>query len=195
MYPSTGSKIRKLYTLVVSTEKIPVIYHETYDSGTWHMFYAQSLKKQQFPMRVHWSWWLRAAIHHFIPSTPPDSPHPAQKPEHLLEDHHQKEFYCSLYCFVDEKLLTSPEYVTKRGQNGGVIDFILPGPKWGIELIRDGNEIDEHMGRFESGGPIPSPVSHGPNGSLCGVEFHPGKCEKATSWYVFCHSFFLDNDV
>lgn len=34
MYPSTGSKIRKLYTLVVSTEKIPVIYHETYDSGT-----------------------------------------------------------------------------------------------------------------------------------------------------------------
>lgn len=95
---------------------------------------------------------LAIAAIHFMPSTLSDSLCSAQKPEHLLEDHFQKEFYRSLYYLVDGELLTSPEYVTKRGQNGGAIDFFFPGPKWGIELIRDGNEIDEHMARFEPGG-------------------------------------------
>lgn len=49
-------------------------------------------------------------------------------------------------------MLTSPEYVAKRGENGGAIDFFLPSPKWGVELVRDGSDIDEHMGRFQTGG-------------------------------------------
>lgn len=32
-----------------------------------------------------------------------------------------------------------------------MVDFLFPGPKWGIELIRDGNRIDEHMRRFQPG--------------------------------------------
>lgn len=93
-----------------------------------------------------------SAIRHFIPSCLSDPPRSEQGSQSLLEDHYQKEFYRTLYYVTDGRLLTSPEYIVKRGKNGGAIDFFLPSPQWGVELVRDGNNIDEHMSRFQTGG-------------------------------------------
>lgn len=102
--------------------ELHVAYYETYDI-TYVLCpeFKEVTIPYESPLEL-----VIAAIHHFIPSTLSAlsvSPHSVQKPEHLLKDHYQKEFYRSLYSFVDGKLLTSPEDFTKRNQNGGVIDF------------------------------------------------------------------------
>ena len=93
-----------------------------------------------------------SAIRQFIPSYLFDPPRSEQGSQRLLEDQFQKEVYRTLYQVTDGKLLTSPEYIVKRGKNGGAIDFFLPSPRWGVELVRDGNNIDEHLSRFQTGG-------------------------------------------
>jgi hypothetical protein len=32
------------------------------------------------------------------------------------------------------------------------VDFTIDGPDWGVEIIRDGNRISEHIERFNPGG-------------------------------------------
>lgn len=34
----------------------------------------------------------------------------------------------------------------------GQIDFFLPGPGWGIELLRDGDRMEDHYRRFQPNG-------------------------------------------
>ena len=105
--------------------ELHVAYYETYDI-TYVLCpeFKEVTIPYESPLEL-----VIAAIHHFIPSTLSVSPHSVQKPEHLLKDHYQKEFYRSLYSFVHGELLTSPEDFTKRNQNGGAIDFYLPGAK------------------------------------------------------------------
>ncbi|KAE9392758.1 hypothetical protein BT96DRAFT_979250 [Gymnopus androsaceus JB14] len=54
-------------------------------------------------------------------------------------------------------LWLSPEFgteVSTSSKNGGRIDFFVGGSKgWGIELLREGDRMPEHVLRFERGGP------------------------------------------
>ncbi|KAJ7211353.1 hypothetical protein GGX14DRAFT_697407 [Mycena pura] len=51
-------------------------------------------------------------------------------------------------------LWLSPEFGTpKRATKSGRIDFFIAGSKqWGIEVLREGDQIDEHLNRFLPGG-------------------------------------------
>ena len=69
-----------------------------------------------------------------------------------LEDQYQKEFYRCLFNKLDGHVVTSPEFVMKGNTKGGTIDFLVPGKKWGLELLRDRDRLVEHMKRFEPGG-------------------------------------------
>jgi len=63
------------------------------------------------------------------------------------EAQYQQEFYRA---FVDVvgPAYTSPEYGTERGARKGRIDFFIRSKKWGIELLRDGSNLQEHNSRF-----------------------------------------------
>lgn len=94
-----------------------------YNPGAWHVLCPES-KEATIPYDTLLDLAI-TAIRQFIPSSLSNPPRPAQKLEHLLEDHYQKEkeLYRSLYYAVDGKLLTSPKYVVKQGKNGRAINF------------------------------------------------------------------------
>ena len=47
----------------------------------------------------------------------------------------------------------SPEFSSAQGAKvAGRIDFVIPSVQWGIEVIRDGNRLNEHNNRFRDGG-------------------------------------------
>jgi hypothetical protein len=45
-------------------------------------------------------------------------------------------------------LVTFPEFGTAKGR----VDFYIPAKSWGIELLRDGNQLAKHCGRFSDAG-------------------------------------------
>ncbi|KAI9045925.1 uncharacterized protein KD926_005868 [Aspergillus affinis] len=69
-----------------------------------------------------------------------------------LEDQYQKEFYRCLFPLLDGHVVMSPEFVIQSDTKGGTIDFLLIQKKWGVELLRDRNRLQEHMNRFKPNG-------------------------------------------
>jgi len=67
--------------------------------------------------------------------------------DHPLEAQYQQEFYRAFYDVVSPAY-TSPEYGTEQGSRKGRIDFFIRSKKWGIELLRDGSNLQEHSSRF-----------------------------------------------
>jgi len=67
------------------------------------------------------------------------------------EAQYQNEFYQGLFNLCGGAF-GSPEYGTERGARQGCIDFFINAKKWGIELVRDGKELNEHGSRFEETG-------------------------------------------
>ncbi len=64
------------------------------------------------------------------------------------EAQYQDEFYRCSHRYSKGSLVTFPEYGTKSGR----VDFYIPFKKWGIELLRDGDQIEQHSIRFSSTG-------------------------------------------
>jgi hypothetical protein len=64
------------------------------------------------------------------------------------EAQYQDEFYRC--CYKLSKGLTTffPEFGGKKGR----VDFYIPSMQWGVELLRDGNALAEHCGRFSTAG-------------------------------------------
>ncbi|KAL5478279.1 hypothetical protein ACEPAI_2463 [Sanghuangporus weigelae] len=60
------------------------------------------------------------------------------------EAQYQDEFYRCSYKYSSGSCLSFPEFGTAEGR----VDFYVPSKKWGIELLRDGNQLEEHSGRF-----------------------------------------------
>ncbi|PYH86816.1 hypothetical protein BO82DRAFT_379929 [Aspergillus uvarum CBS 121591] len=52
-----------------------------------------------------------------------------------------------------DQLTVSPEYLIKTGLRSGRIDFLVPQKQWGVELLRSGDRIRQHMQRFKKNGP------------------------------------------
>lgn len=64
------------------------------------------------------------------------------------EAQYQDEFYRSCYAYSKGSLVTFPEFGTKKGR----VDFYIPAMEWGVELLRDGNQLTQHSGRFSQSG-------------------------------------------
>ena len=60
----------------------------------------------------------------------------------------QDEFYRCSRKYSKSSFTTFPEYGTKSGW----VDFYIPTKQWAIELLRDGNRLEEHSSRFLSSG-------------------------------------------
>ena len=66
----------------------------------------------------------------------------------LPEAQYQDEFYRCCHSYSKGSLVTLPEYATGRGR----VEFYIPSKQWGIELLRDGNTLEDHSNRFLSSG-------------------------------------------
>jgi hypothetical protein len=64
------------------------------------------------------------------------------------EAQYQDELYRCCHAFSEGSLLTLPEFGTMKGR----VDFYVPAKRWGIELLRDGDRLESHWGRFSNGG-------------------------------------------
>ena len=56
--------------------------------------------------------------------------------------------YHCFHALSEGSLVTFPEFGTANGR----VDFYIPAKSWGIELLRDGNQLEKHCGRFSATG-------------------------------------------
>ncbi|KAK2462631.1 hypothetical protein APHAL10511_005364 [Amanita phalloides] len=69
------------------------------------------------------------------------------------EAHYQDEFYRCLFDLTHGSVSISPEFATaQKVRKAGRIDFFIPRVRWGIELTRDGDRLNEHALRFGANG-------------------------------------------
>jgi hypothetical protein len=61
----------------------------------------------------------------------------------------QDEWYCAFNSLLGHGIAISSEW-SRCGD--GRIDFRIVGPKWGIELLKDGDRLAEHCDRFLDNG-------------------------------------------
>jgi hypothetical protein len=60
----------------------------------------------------------------------------------------QDEFYRCCREYSKRGLLPFPEFGTAKGR----VDFYIPARGWGVELLRDGDRLERHVGRFSDTG-------------------------------------------
>jgi hypothetical protein len=66
-----------------------------------------------------------------------------------LEAQYQDEFYRAFNTIIGRSVPISSEWSQK---GDGRVDFWIPQKRWGIELLRDHNQVTEHCNRFKEGG-------------------------------------------
>jgi hypothetical protein len=64
------------------------------------------------------------------------------------EAQYQDEFYRCCHAYSNGSLITFPEYGTAKGR----ADFYIPSRQWGVELLREGDRLEQHSGRFSRSG-------------------------------------------
>ncbi|KAF2395513.1 hypothetical protein EJ06DRAFT_534926 [Trichodelitschia bisporula] len=57
------------------------------------------------------------------------------------------ELHRTIYKVTRARIIPTPEFSSKE-LGGQRIDFVIPGVHWGIELLRDGTQLQEHYDRF-----------------------------------------------
>lgn len=126
-----------------------------------------------FPSPVHkqlWSWLLLPETDHplpfqdllsFVKATVarfrPSQLHPSDRrlgniSHRPPEAQYQDECYRCVHDLTQGNVRISAEFAAAAGSRPGRIDFFIPSKKWGIELCRDGNKLDEHNARFAEDG-------------------------------------------
>ncbi|KAM6497511.1 hypothetical protein JOM56_007984 [Amanita muscaria] len=68
--------------------------------------------------------------------------------QRLPEAQYPDELYRCCHTLSKGSLITFPEFGTAKGR----VDFYIPAKTWGIELLRDGNQLARHCGRFSQTG-------------------------------------------
>ena len=61
----------------------------------------------------------------------------------------KEEFYAAAKKLLGDRIVLSSEW---SNDGEGRIDFRIVNTKWGVELLRNGDRLAEHCGRFEPGG-------------------------------------------
>ncbi|KAF8253487.1 hypothetical protein K440DRAFT_533595, partial [Wilcoxina mikolae CBS 423.85] len=78
-----------------------------------------------------------------------------------LEDQYQKEAYRCMFALLEGGLHISPEFIVQNENRDGRIDFQLANKKWAVELVREGDDMPGHLGRFGVGGNYHSMITSG----------------------------------
>ena len=73
----------------------------------------------------------------------------------LPEAQYQDELYRCCHLYSKGSLVTLPEYGMGRGR----VDFYIPSKRWGIELLRDGNALQDRSNRFLPSGSYEATLS------------------------------------
>jgi len=68
--------------------------------------------------------------------------------QQIPEAHYQDEFYMNCHICSKGSILSFPECGTMEGR----VDFYIPAKEWGVELLREGDRLAQHSGRFSSNG-------------------------------------------
>ena len=80
----------------------------------------------------------------------------------------------------------SPEFSSAQGAKvAGRIDFVIPSVQWGIEVIRDGNRLNEHNNRFRDGGAYHAWLQAGKMTDYILLDFRHGRL-------ILVHCIFVD---
>jgi hypothetical protein len=66
----------------------------------------------------------------------------------IPEAQYQDEFYRCAHVHSGGSVAAFPEFGTTRGR----VDFYMKSKKWAIELLRNGDRLEEHVKRFTQGG-------------------------------------------
>ena len=73
--------------------------------------------------------------------------------EQLPEAQYCDEFYRSLFTATAGTVCISPQFASGKGAHiPSFIDFFIPTVKWGIEIIRDGDRLEEFPTKFRNSG-------------------------------------------
>jgi len=64
------------------------------------------------------------------------------------EAQYQDEFYRCAHLHSEGSLVMFPEFGSAKGR----VDFFVDSKKWAIEVLRNGDRIEEHLARFAPGG-------------------------------------------
>ena len=72
----------------------------------------------------------------------------ANSVQNAPEAQFQDEFYRCAHLHSEGSLVMFPEFGSARGR----IDFFVDSKKWAIEILRNGDRIEEHLARFAVGG-------------------------------------------
>ena len=75
--------------------------------------------------------------------------------QQIPEAHYQDEFYMNCHICSKGSILSFPECGTPKGR----VDFYIPEKEWGVELLREGDRLAQHSGRFSSKGPYKKDLS------------------------------------
>lgn len=105
-----------------------------------------------------------------------------------LEVQYQKEFYRCLFPLLDGHVVVSPEFVVHSDTKGGTIDFLITQKKWGLELLRERDRLQEHMDRFKPNGQYSTLIEEGRMDDYIVLDFtttmprkpHPGSSTLAS---------------
>ena len=113
----------------------------------------------------------------------------------LPEAQWQDEFYRAAITATKGLVRLTPEFGSARGaQPVGRIDFFIPSVKWGIEIIRDGQNLNQHDARFQPGGAYHSWMNAGHMNSYILLDFrqsipqkpHPSMISDLFALLVHC---------
>ncbi|OCB91863.1 hypothetical protein A7U60_g858 [Sanghuangporus baumii] len=112
----------------------------------WKLF---SRSESPIPLQTNLLEFVLGIIHLFEPAILSEErrigPACIQRPP---EAQYQDEFYRCSFKHPCGSYLSFPEFGTVKGQ----ANFYVPSKKWGIELLRDGNQLEEHSGLFSPTG-------------------------------------------
>ncbi|BCR93607.1 uncharacterized protein AKAW2_10653S [Aspergillus luchuensis] len=121
-----------------------------------HRWYCQCLFSEKRPdNQLEYDTPLQLAldvIRGFQPCQLAHAPRSLAGSSRPLEDQYQKEFYRCLFPLLDGHVVVSPEFVVQSDIKGGTIDFLITQKKWGLELLRERDRLQEHMDRFKPNG-------------------------------------------
>ena len=99
------------------------------------------------------------------------------------ETRFQDEFYRCCHECSNGSLVTFLEFGTAKGR----VDFYIPSQKWGVELLRDGDQLEKHSGRFSKGGKYAKPLPLSDYIILDCRRTRPGRAHRGKCiWYMGC---------
>jgi hypothetical protein len=111
----------------------------------WKLF---GHREPRTPLVINIKEFIKQVISRFDPRILSTERRTGSSTQQMSEAQYQSEFYRCSHAYSHGSLLSFPEFEMATGR----VDFYVPSKKWGVELLRDGNQLEEHSGRFSRSG-------------------------------------------